>query len=393
MLWPVSTADAAIAVAVALGGAAVAAAARLALRRARAPRLPPPLANPQRVAVLVPARNEADNIGECLATLLRQSAPVNVLVLDDGSTDRTRERARMAAPDDPRVRVLAVPPPPALTSGKVNTLAHGLARLDEMEPPPADWVLALDADARPVPDAVARALAAAEANGLSAISLAASQDAETVGEALLTPLVFAMLDRSVGDWGAVALGDGPPLANGQFFLFRRQALAEVGGFAALGGEYLDDIAMAQRLAASGFRVGFWRAGDALRVRMYVGFTESFRGWRRNLALLYGARRGAAAAAMVCLLAPFAGAAGLIASGAIAAGIVAWAGGTVASVVVRAGTGSAPAYGLLYPFDAFALAACLLAAIRDRTRGRLAAWRGRQIGPGARTPENSTCDIE
>jgi hypothetical protein len=63
---------------------------------------------------------------------------------------------------------------------------------------------------------VARVLAAAESEGLDAVSLAARQRVGSAGEALLTPLAFALLDALLGDWRAVAGGRGAPVANGQF---------------------------------------------------------------------------------------------------------------------------------------------------------------------------------
>jgi hypothetical protein len=356
-------------------------AARIALARTRAPRLPAAEGEPPRVAVLLPVRDEEENIEACLSALLAQTAPVEVLVLDDGSHDRTRELASRIAAADSRVRVLAVPAPPPGASGKVNALAFGLAELQETERLSVHWVLSIDADARPGREAIARALAAAEQNGLAAISLAARQRVASLGESLLTPLVFALLDLLLGDWRAAAAGAGTAVANGQFFLFNRTSLLLAGGFAAIAGAPLDDVAMARLLAARGLRVGFWRAREVLEVRMYAGFAASLSGWRRNLALILGNRRALVAAVSALALAPAGAAATALLVGAPGAACIAWAGGAAASALARAGTGSSPLFGLLYPLDALALTRCLAAAARDRARGRLAPWRGRALAPG------------
>jgi cellulose synthase/poly-beta-1,6-N-acetylglucosamine synthase-like glycosyltransferase len=348
---------------------------RLALTRFAAPALPDPHPSPPRVVVLLPVRDEEENVLDCLAALRAQAGEIEIRVLDDGSTDRTAELARRVAATDPRLRVTTVPAPPAGANGKVHALATG------SEGVAAEWILALDADARPAPDALARALGAAALHHLDAVSLAAAQRCETAGEALLTPLVFALLDGLLGDWDRAARGEGAPIANGQFLLVRRAALEAIGGYDALAEEPLDDVALARRLAGRGFRVGFFRARATLSVRMYRGFAATFGGWRRNLALIVGDRpRLALAAALVALLPALAAALSGATHGRLAwlAVVVAWAGGVAASALLRLDSGSDPRFGLLYPLDALAFSACLALAVRDRRSGALAPWRGRAV---------------
>lgn len=366
----IGAATAVTAIAVALVAAAP---LRAALARRRAPRLPRAGTFDAGVTVLLPVRDEEANIVACLSSLLAQQPPVaRVLVLDDGSRDRTAERAAEVARRDERVVVRAVPEPPPGLSGKVHALAHGVRQAT------GDWILALDADARLAPDAIARALAAARSHGLAAVSLAARQLVGTPGEALLTPLVFGLLDLELGDWRAAARGDGAPVANGQFFLVRRSALAAAGGYAAIAEQPLDDVALARRLTDSGARVGFWRAGRALEVRMYRGLRSSYRGWRRNLALILGERSLLVAAVSSIALLPALALVANFATGNSPGAIVAWAGGVAASALLRAGTGSSPFWALLQPLDSCVFASCLAIAARDRASGRIAAWRGREL---------------
>lgn len=359
--------------------APLAVALRIGAARRRAPRLPAALPSPPAVLALLPVRDEEANLEPCLRALLAQTAPVRVRVLDDGSTDATALVATRVAAADERVTLLAVPPPPPGSSGKVHALAHGARGAD------APWILSIDADARPAPDALARALAAAEAAGLDAISLAATQRVATAGEALLTPLVFALLDGRVRDWEELGGGEGEAVANGQFLLLKTGALAAIGGFDAVRDQPLDDVALARRLRDAGFRTGFWRARETLVVRMYAGLSGSFRGWRRNLALILGHRPALAALASLVALAPLLAATALAAAGRPVAALAAWAGGAAASALVRDARGGSPFYGLFYPADALALASCLGAAVLDRRRGRLAAWRGRRLDPPGAGP--------
>jgi hypothetical protein len=141
---------------------------------------------------------------------------------------------------------------------------------------------------------------------------------------------------------------------------------------------LDDVALARALTASGFRVGFRRAGAALRVRMYRGARATFAGWRRNLALIFAGRP---AIPVAVALAAFGAAAALVlaaldSSRATALG-VAWGGAVASSALTRASSGNDPRWALLAPLDLFALAGLLAIAARDARRGRVAAWRGRE----------------
>lgn len=347
-------------------------AARVALARARAPVLPPAASNPPRVTVLLPVRDEEENVAAALVALAAQTVPLEIRVLDDGSNDSTAAIVAALAASDRRIQLFAVPPPPEGANGKVHALAWGLAGVD------SDWLLAVDADARPAPEAVARALAAAGETRLDAISLAARQRVATVGEALLTPLVFGLLDAELGDWRRAARGESAPVANGQFVLVRRAALLAIGGYAALALERLDDIALARRFTAAGFRIGFWRARDLLEVRMYRGFVATFRGWRRNLALLFGGRPRLVLGAIAAALLPATVGVASLVAGSSRLAFLSWLAGAAASALLRAGTGSSALFGALYPLDAVASALCLLAARRDRARGQIAAWRGRSL---------------
>jgi len=169
------------AAAILLAAAALLSALRIVAARARAPRLPPAPPAAGSVLALLPVRDEEENVEACLHSLLAQTAQLRVRVLDDSSHDRTRALAEEVARHDERVEVRDVPVPQAGLNGKVHALAHGSQGATE------DWIVAIDADARLAPTALARALAAADRHGLAAVSLAARQRARGIGEAMLTP--------------------------------------------------------------------------------------------------------------------------------------------------------------------------------------------------------------
>ncbi|MGE0640402.1 MAG: glycosyltransferase family 2 protein [Thermoanaerobaculia bacterium] len=342
--------------------------------RRRAPRLPDPLPDPPPTTILLPVRDEARHLVACLATLGEQGA-VAIRVVDDGSTDATPALLAECAAADPRIEAISAPPPPERWTGKVNALAAGLPGVA------TPWVLLTDADTRHAPALLARAHAAAAEHRLDALSLAGSQEARGCGENLLTPAVFALLDALLGDWRAHATGgSATALANGQYFLVRTAALEAAGGFAAIVGQPLDDVALARALRAAGFRTGFRPAPAALRTRMYQGFVETFRGWRRNLALLLAGRTSIVAVLLGLALLAVAVPIVLAVAGDGSAALIAWLGGVAGSYLVRRSSRNPGLAAFCFPLDLVALAATATVATVDRRRGRLASWRGRVVGP-------------
>src|SRR5579864_8121311 len=159
---------------------------------------------------------------------------------------------------------------------------------------------------------------------------------------------------------------------------RRAAWQSCGGFETVRHAAVDDVAMAALLRRHGYRTGFFRAPDLLSVRMYQGFREATRGWRRNLGGLLGLRPGLTLAALAGLAAPALALAAALAAGSFVAAALLWGAGAATSALLRTGSGNRPAYALLYPLDAVLLAGVLAAGVRDHRRGRLLSWKGREM---------------
>lgn len=355
-----------------LGGCLVGLALRIGERRRRAPALPPPLPLLGDVTILLPVRNEEHNATLCVETLLAQTAQPLVRVIDDGSTDATAALVSRRAEGEPRLTLSEAGPLAEGWRGKVHALWVGSRTVD------SPWLLLTDADTRHHPEALARARAAAEQGNLDAVSLAGWQEARGAGENLLIPAVFAFLDHLLGSWAAAAAGSGPPVANGQLILLRRAVWEQAGGFPTVRNETLDDVAIVRRLRESGRRTAFFRAPDLLRVRMYQGFREAVLGWRRNLGGLFGDRLGTVAVALATLLVPPLVLTAELFTGHWMAAALLWGAGVAASALLRSGSGHAPAWSFLYPCDALLLAAVLALGVRDKRRGRLMSWKGREI---------------
>ena len=351
-----------------LGAGLLGLALRTEEQRRTAPSLPPPDPSCPGCTILLPVRDERENVLPCVETLLAQTARPRVRVVDDGSTDGTGSLVDGRAAGEPRLERIEAGPLPPGWRGKLHAMHAGWQGLG------TPWVLLTDADTRHGPELLARALAAARQHGLDAVSMAGIQEARGAGEALLTPAVFALLDVLLGNWHPAASGAGPSVANGQFILLRREAWDACGGFEPIRNVPLDDIAIAARLREHGWRTGFLRTPE-LRVRMYRGFGETWRGWRRNLGGIFFGAQAQVARILAALLLPVATLAGFLAAGRIVEAVLLWSAGATASVIFRT---ERRAWGLLYPVDALLLAAALALSVRDRRRGRLASWKGREM---------------
>ncbi|MGW4411717.1 glycosyltransferase [Nonomuraea sp. NPDC004702] len=257
---------------VAQGVAAAVVAARLARGRRRLPALRPRPVAGEPVSVVIPARDEEARIGPCLRAALAAPGVREVIVVDDGSRDGT---AKLAASLGATV-VTADPLPPGWV-GKQWALRQGVAAAR------AGVVVTLDADVRPAPGLFG-ALAAA----LDRYDLVSAGPRFVCDGALEQALHASMLATLVYRFGPVGPPTPPPphrvIANGQCMAFRRSRMTEADGFALVHDRMTDDVALARRLAAQGWSVGFLDAGGLLEVDMHDSAGELWREWGRSLPL-------------------------------------------------------------------------------------------------------------
>ena len=230
-----------------------------------------------KVSIIVPARNEEASLGACLESLTAQSGvPFELIVVDDHSTDRTREIAASFA----SVQVLEAPTLPAGWTGKNNAVAAGAREAR------GEWLLFTDADTVHLPGSLAGALAEAEQNGVELLSYSPEQIAVTFWEMATLPVVFAELARQYPPSKVSDPASPIAAANGQFILIRRETYGAVGGHAAMAGSILEDVALARAVKSSGRKLRFRYAADRVRTRMYRNFCQLREGWTKNLALLF-----------------------------------------------------------------------------------------------------------
>jgi glycosyltransferase involved in cell wall biosynthesis len=239
------------------------------------------------VSVIVPARNEEACLGACLQSLIAQQASANhlsfeIIVVDDESTDRTREIAvsfagRSANQD---IRVIDAVPIPAGWTGKNNAVTTG-ARAAR-----GAWLLFTDADTIHLPGSMARSIAEATRQGAAMLSYSPQQIVKTFSEKAVMPVIFAELASSFRPSQVSDPKSAAAAANGQYILITREAYAAVGGHAAIAGSLLEDVALARAVKQSGSKIFFRYAPDSVRTRMYRNFSQLREGWTKNLALLF-----------------------------------------------------------------------------------------------------------
>ena len=234
------------------------------MREARFSRGPVPA---RRVAVVIPARDEAEAVGEALASLVAQdyAGPFEIFLVDDHSTDSTAAIAHRAG-----VRVLSASPLPDGWTGKLWALSEGVREAERSSP---DYFLFTDADIVHAPGNLAGLVALAEEGGYDLTSLMVQLRCETLAERALIPaFVFFFFKLCPPRWIASAKHSTAGAAGG-CILIRREALDRIGGIAAVRGELIDDCALAQAVKRSGGRIWLGLTSETRSIREYGTFAE------------------------------------------------------------------------------------------------------------------------
>jgi len=249
------------------------------------------------VSAIVPARNEEAVIATCVRSLAVQEEIAEVLVVNDQSTDRTAEIVRGLSAEFPKLRLLNAAELPAGWVGKNNAVGIGANEAQ------GEWLLFTDADAVHEADSAVKAVEIAAEQDAAMVSFSPEQVMKTWYEKAVIPYVYTRLASKyrfdeVNDPDSAAAA-----ANGQFLLIRRDAYRAMGGHASVAGNVLEDVALAQRLKAAGYRIWFGSGRGIVRVRMYRSFLAMWEGWKKNLYLLMGGTRKSMRAEIKVALAP------------------------------------------------------------------------------------------
>jgi hypothetical protein len=232
---------------------------------------------PFEVSIIVPARNEEACLGACLASLVAQSvAAREIFVVDDGSTDRTRE----IAAGFPGVRVLDAGIRGEGWGGKSNAVWTAAQQAQ------GKWLLFTDADTVHKEGSLARALQEARQRGVALLSYSPEQEVHGFWEHAVMPVVFSELATTYRPEQINDPGSKVAAANGQYLLVERKPYFALGGHAAVAHNLLEDVELARAVKQAGSRIFFRYGGDIVSTRMYRSFGQLCEGWTKNLALLF-----------------------------------------------------------------------------------------------------------
>lgn len=338
------------------------------------------------VAVIVPVRDERHNVGPCVQSLLRQQYPperLQVLVVDDESSDGTLEVVAALAAQNPRVKFMRTPPLPPAWKGKTHACWTGANAV----PKDIEWLCFLDADMRADPLLMSSAVEAAKTGKIDLLSCSPRHELHTLAERLVIPCGLYLL-AFCQDLAKVQAPDSQDVvATGQFMLLRRQAYDESGGHAAVSTAICEDLELARLLKRRGHRVLLKDATLMLSTRMYTGWQTLWPGIAKNLSHMLGGPARTIVLAVVAVASAWA------ALGLPAFDIAGCVNGSPGACValVPAGLGSAaifamhiagaahfripPWYGLLFPFSYTAAGMIAVDSVRSRLMRRVR-WKGR-----------------
>jgi hopene-associated glycosyltransferase HpnB len=230
--------------------------------------------NPVRIAVIIPARDEADVVGRAVCSLLQQTGPnkIQIFLVDDASTDGTAQAARAAAAAETQAQNLTVVPGNSLApgwSGKLWAMQQGIEQAAKTAP---DFFLFTDADIEHAPDSLATLLSIAQHGPYDMASFMVKLHCQSLAEKLLIPaFVYFFFKLYPPAWISNPRRSEAGAAGG-CILIRPSALEKAGGIAAIRQEVIDDCSLAARVKRTGGRLWLGASATTRSIRPYQGFS-------------------------------------------------------------------------------------------------------------------------
>jgi chlorobactene glucosyltransferase len=326
------------------------------------------------VSVIVPARNEEEDLGACLDGLLAQSYPtLEILVVDGGSVDGTR---RVAQVRQPRVALLEEPPLPEGWVGKSWACWNGALQAR------GEYLLFTDADVRPSPEAVWTAVDWAQRDRADLVTFGSHIEMVGVWEKIILPFYIQMVLTYFRTPRVNRAGSKAAMANGQFLLIRKSAYDETGGHRAIHDRVLEDVALAQRFRAAGKVLRVAWTPELVSTRMYRTRGDMYEGILKTVSgvRFSAARQVAFALGLVVFywlplsLLPIGVLTGSI--GVAAVGALLWVALFGKHVAFNRAAKASAVYGLLFPAAVGYYLVLVLVALVRGLRGRPIEWKGR-----------------
>jgi chlorobactene glucosyltransferase len=234
------------------------------------------LNSPPLVSVLIPARNEEKNIRRILNSMLKQDyRNLEILVLDDNSTDATGHIVEEFVKKDGRIKLIKGAPLPAGWKGKCFA-CHQLSKIAK-----GSYFVFTDADTLHYPNSISGSLAALLKNNLDVTSIYPRQIAVTFSERMsvrfinfiiLSFMPLILVKHSKAPFFSTAIG--------QFFLFKREAYEKTGGFEFVKDEILEDINISKQVKRCGLKIMIYDGSDSIFCRMFTNLPDVVKGFSR-----------------------------------------------------------------------------------------------------------------
>jgi chlorobactene glucosyltransferase len=331
------------------------------------------------LTVVIPARNEQRGVEASVRTILAQDdIDLELIVVDDHSTDSTGEILDRLALTDSRMQVIHSPELKQGWLGKPNAMQNG-ANIAKGE-----YLLFSDADIIHTPGSFSTAIAEMQVNKYDFIALLPYVEWQGFWENVILPAAYLVIAR----YGSKKLEDpaSPDAqATGAFLMIRKSAYQELGGHTQIKSAVMDDIEFAHLIKRNGYRVGIRLAPHCVKVRPFVSGREVFWGMTKNLLGAFGNYSFAALPlGLMFLIVFWTGVVSLVAGLLTHNPTVAIAGGLLytyiyASMwVARRVSSFKPFFLLFYPLASFLLMGSLMIASFYKMFKGEVLWRGRRV---------------
>src|SRR5665647_885362 len=235
------------------------------------------------ISVLIPARNEAENIGVLLTDLINQHYQnIEIIVFDDQSDDQTVEVVRALAETDSRIKLVRSDGLPTGWLGK-NFGCYSLSLHAKGE-----YLLFLDADVRIGEDIILSAVSYSEKYCLGLLSIFPEQIVITSGEKMTVPIMnyilLSLLPLPLVQWTPFR---SLAAANGQFMLFDTSIYNRFKPHVHVKNCKVEDIEIARYLKEKRIPIACLTGNKSIRCRMYNSFGDAVRGFSKNIISFFG----------------------------------------------------------------------------------------------------------
>ena len=352
----------------------------------------PPAADAPLISLCIPARNEERNIRNCVESALAQDYPnIEVIVLDDRSTDSTLTQLKEIASRDSRLLPISGSDLPEGWAGKPHALfqASAVAR--------GEWLCFVDSDTFLNPDAISSCYAKALETKADLFTTLTQQVLGSFWEKVVMPLVMTALSVGFSPRKVNDPKRRDAIANGQFILIRRTVYDAVGGHEKVKDQIVEDKAISEQVKWNGYRLIVADGLQVIRTRMYTSLETMWEGWTKNIylglhdhpAMLLLGAFGATLALLVALFLPvwpmlgmawYLQGGGWLAVGVVIEALVVWGVLLLARAQVARKMHISAWYAWTVPLGAGVFAAMMIASAWKVISGQGVTWRGRKYHP-------------